>query len=189
MWNFIVEKAPWQRGFWERMVKCVKRCLKKSVSRASLSFEEMRTILIEVEATLNNRPMTYVYDHDEGISYPLTPATLIYGRNITTTPNDKQFEVVSTNQSLTRRQKYHKRLLNQLVNQWRTEYLTSLRELSKSKVYPSTNRKCPIDVGEIVILKSDKSARAFWNLAKVEELITSKDGVVRAARVRVVNQR
>ncbi len=57
-----------------------------------------------------------------------------------------------------------------------------------SLLYPSTNRKCPIDVGEIVILKSDKSARAFWNLAKVEELITSKDGVVRAARVRVVNQ-
>ncbi len=133
VWNFIVEKAPWQGGFWERMVKCVKRCLKKSVGRASLSFEEMRTILIEVEATLNNRPMTYVYDDDEGISYPLTPATLIYGRNIATTPNDKQFEVVSTNQSLTRRQKYHKRLLNQLVNQWRTEYLTSLRELSKSR--------------------------------------------------------
>ncbi len=37
-------------------------------------------------------------------------------------------------------------------------------------------------------MKSDKSARAFWNLAKVEELITSRDGVVRAARVRVVNQ-
>ena len=84
------------------MVKCVKRCLKKSVGRASFSFEEMRTILIEVEAGC------YIYDDDEGISYPLTPATLIYGRNIATMPNDKQFEVVSTNQSLTRWQKYHK---------------------------------------------------------------------------------
>ena len=74
------------------------------------------------------------------------------------------------------------------MNQWRTEYLTSLRESSKSTVYPSTNGKGPINVGEVVILKSDKSARAFWNLAKVEELITSKDGVVRAARVRVINQ-
>ena len=41
-WDFIVEKAPWQEGFWERMVKCVKRYLKKAVGRASLSYEEMR---------------------------------------------------------------------------------------------------------------------------------------------------
>ena len=39
-----------------------------------------------------------------------------------------------------------------------------------------------------MILKSDKSARAFWSLAKVEELLPSEDGVVRAAKVRVVNQ-
>ena len=99
-WNFIVEKAPWQGVFWERMVQCVKRCLKKTVGQASLSHEEMRTILIEVEATLNNRPITYVYDDEEGISYPLTPAALIYGRNIATTPNSRQFEFISTNQSL-----------------------------------------------------------------------------------------
>ena len=104
------------------MVQCVKQCLKKTVGRASLSHEEMRTILIEVEATLNNRPITYVCDDEEGISYPLTPAALIYGRNIATTPNSRQFEVISTNQSLTRRQKYHKRILNEFTDQWRKEF-------------------------------------------------------------------
>ena len=43
-------------------MKCVKRCLKKAVGRASLSYNEMRTNLIEIEATLNNRPLTYIYD-------------------------------------------------------------------------------------------------------------------------------
>ena len=85
----------------------MKRCLKKVVGRASLSFEEMRTVLIEIEATLNNRPLTYVYDDEQGISYPLTPSLLIYGRTIATTSNDKQFEIISTNQSLTWREKYH----------------------------------------------------------------------------------
>ncbi|XP_028404076.1 uncharacterized protein LOC114526748 [Dendronephthya gigantea] len=94
-WDFIVEKAPWQRGFWERMVKCVKRCLKKVIGHASLSFEEMSTLLIEVEATLNNRPITNVYNEEEGVSYLLTPAKLIYGRNIATTPKDQHFKIIS----------------------------------------------------------------------------------------------
>ena len=89
------------------MVRCVKRYLKKSIGRTSLTFEELRTILVEVEATLNNRPLTYMYDDEEGVSYPLTPADLIYGRRISSTVNDKHFEIVSTNQSLTKRAKYH----------------------------------------------------------------------------------
>ena len=183
-WDFIIEKAPWQGGIWERMVRSMKRCLKKTVGRASLSFEEMRTLLIEIEATLNNRPLTYVYDDEQGISYPLTPSALIYGRTIATTPNDKQLEIISTNQSLTRREKYHRRLLNQFTNQWRTEYLLSLRESSRAS---NGSDKRVIEIGDIVILKNDKSARAFWKLAKVEELIPSRDNVVRAARIRVVN--
>ncbi len=183
-WDFIIEKAPWQGGFWERMVGSMKRCLKKAVGRASLSFEEMRTVLTEIEATLNNRPLTYLYDDEQGISYPLTPSSLIYGRTIATTPNDRQFEINSTHQSLTRRQKYHKRLLNEFTNQWRKEYLQSLRESSRASKGSVDNM---IDVGDVVVLKDDKSTRVLWKLAKVEELIRSRDNVIRAAKVRVVN--
>ena len=72
------------------------------MGRAFLSFEEMRTLLIEIKGTLNNRPLTYVYDDEQGISYPLTPSSLIYGRTIATTASDKQYEIFSTNQALTR---------------------------------------------------------------------------------------
>ena len=80
---------------------------------------------------MNNRLLTYVYDDERGISHPLTPAALIYGRTVATTPNDKQFEIISTSQALTRRDKYHQRLLNQFTNQWRTEYVLNLRESSR----------------------------------------------------------
>ena len=30
-WQFIVEKAPWWGGYWERMVQSIKRCLKKTI--------------------------------------------------------------------------------------------------------------------------------------------------------------
>lgn len=184
-WEFITEKAPWHGGFWERLIKSVKRCLKKSIGRASLSFEELRTILIEIESTLNSRPLTYVYDDEEGILYPLTPSALIYGRRTTTTPNDNHYEIVSTNRSLTRRATYQRKILNEFTKQWRKEYLLSIRECAKSKT--SNLVEDSIAIGDIVILKDEGSARIFWKLAKVEELIRSKDNVVRSAKIRVLN--
>jgi len=66
-WRIIVEKAPWWGGYWERLVQSVKRCLRKTIGRSSLKFEELATILTEVESTLNNRPLTYLYGDDEGL--------------------------------------------------------------------------------------------------------------------------
>ena len=64
-----MERAPWLGGFWERLVRSVKRCLKKSVGRSLLTFEELRTLVVEIEATLNNRPLTYIYDDEEGLTH------------------------------------------------------------------------------------------------------------------------
>ena len=36
-WNFIVERAPWWGGFWERLVVSVKRPLKRIVGRSTLT--------------------------------------------------------------------------------------------------------------------------------------------------------
>ena len=106
-------------GFWERLVGSMKRCLKKTIGRSSLSFEELRTVLLEVEGTLNNRPLTYLYDEEEGVLQPLTPAELIYGRQIITTPNGRQFEVKSTARALTKQARYQFRILDQFTRQWR----------------------------------------------------------------------
>ena len=72
-WRFNVEAAPWWGGFFERMVKSVKLSLKKCLGNARLNFVELSTALVEVEAVLNSRPLTYVYDEMEE---PLTPSHL-----------------------------------------------------------------------------------------------------------------
>ena len=164
-------------------MRSVKRCLKKAIGLASLSFGELHTLLVEIEATLNNRPMTFVYDDEQSISYALTPSHLIYGRQISSVPNDKHYDIVSANHLLTKRAKYHQRVLNQFIKQWRTEYLLSLRESSKTNLKDSDNG--PMAVGDMVILRNDNTRRMFWKLAKVEELLPSSDGVVRSAKVRV----
>ncbi|CAB4014713.1 Hypothetical predicted protein [Paramuricea clavata] len=120
--------------------------------------------------------------HEVRISYALTPSHLIHGRQISSAPNDKHYEIISTNQSLTKRAKYLQRVLNQFIKQLRTEYLLNLRESSKS-IRPNSNVQ--IAVGDTVILRTDNTRRTFWKLAKVEMLLPSSDGTVRSAKVMV----
>ena len=86
-WCFIVEKAPWWGGFYERLVGSVKRCLKKIVGSAKLTLDELQTVVIEVEATLNSRPLMYSAADD--IQEPLTPAHLLTGHHLLGLPDSQ----------------------------------------------------------------------------------------------------
>ena len=89
-WRFNIARAPRWGGFFERMIKSVKQCLKKLIGNARLSFDEMLTILVEVEGTLNSRPLTY--DDDNPSEEVLTPSHLIHGRRIHSLPEVLQSE-------------------------------------------------------------------------------------------------
>ena len=151
-WKFIVEKAPWWEGYWERLVQSVKRCLKKTIGRSTLSFDELATVLVEIESTLNNRPPTYLYSDEECPSQAVTPADLIYGCKISRTASNQQYEVVSTAKSLTTRAKHQLRVLNTFMNQWQKDYLLSLQG-RRGLIQPTSNtrpvkeRSCYIEGG------------------------------------------
>ena len=84
-WQFITERAPWWGGFYERMIGLMKRRLKKTIGRASLNAVEFATMLTEIEATLNSRPLTYTYgDIDDGP--PLTPSHFLCGHRLLALP-------------------------------------------------------------------------------------------------------
>ncbi|GFV84848.1 integrase catalytic domain-containing protein [Trichonephila clavipes] len=79
-WKFIVERAPWWGGFYERLVKSVKDLLRKILGKALFTFEELATILVEIEYIVNSRPLTYVTD-DFSEPNPLTHLDFLqYGR-------------------------------------------------------------------------------------------------------------
>ena len=57
-WQFNVARAPWLGGIFERLTGLIKSCLIRVLGRAKISFKELKESLLDVEATLNNRPLT-----------------------------------------------------------------------------------------------------------------------------------
>ena len=66
-WKFIVELAPWMGGFYERLIGLVKRSLRKAIGKLCLTYDQLLTILKEVEAVVNSRPLVYIEDFIESL--------------------------------------------------------------------------------------------------------------------------
>ena len=99
--------SPWWGGVFERLVRSVKRCLKKMLGLAHLSYDELITALVEVEMVLNSRPLTVVSADD--LEDPLTPFHLIVGHRLRDAPDSQctepeEFELQSD--VATKRAKY-----------------------------------------------------------------------------------
>lgn len=68
-WYFIIELAPL---FYERQVGLVKRNLRKTLGRKSLTSIQLQTLFKEIEAVVNSRPLVYVGE-DINSSITITP--------------------------------------------------------------------------------------------------------------------
>ncbi|XP_066916600.1 uncharacterized protein [Clytia hemisphaerica] len=169
-WHFILEKSPWWGGFWERMVKLTKSSLKKTLGKVNVSFEGLHTILTEIEAVLNCRPLTYVGADDE--IECLTPSHLICGKRIISLPTG---QVVKT---LEESYQHVKKCFEDARERWYREYLTELRVHHK-KVKKFETPK----VGSLVLVKDENKKRQLWNVGKIENLIFGRKNVVRGALI------
>lgn len=54
-WNFIPPNAPHFGGIWEAGIKSIKFHLHRIIGTVALIFEELQTVLCEIEAILNSR--------------------------------------------------------------------------------------------------------------------------------------
>lgn len=170
-------------------MKQVKSCLKKTLGRSKLSFDELTTILVEVEAVLNSRPLTYLYSDD--VEEPLTPSHLVIGRRLLTLPvgplqiDDWDF---GDHLTATKRSRYLADRIQHFRRRWQREYLVELREFHRPKGKNVTLP--PVRINDVVILHDQgTSQRAFWKLARITDLIRGRDGKVRGARVLVAGKK
>lgn len=70
-WQFNLARSPWWGGFYERLIKEIKKTLHKTLGRSRLSYEAMESVVMDIEGNLNNHPLTYV--GAEGEEEVLTP--------------------------------------------------------------------------------------------------------------------
>jgi hypothetical protein len=78
-WKFNLARSPWWGGFYERLIKEIKKTLYKTLGKSHLSFEGMEQVVMDIEKNLNNRPLTYVESETE--SEVLTPNVIMWGGN------------------------------------------------------------------------------------------------------------
>ena len=71
-WKFIPKCAPHFGGLWKAVVKSMKTHLRRIVSSIKLTYEELTTVLAQVECCLNSRPLVALPSDDDGIE-SLTP--------------------------------------------------------------------------------------------------------------------
>ncbi|GBN70409.1 hypothetical protein AVEN_118910-1, partial [Araneus ventricosus] len=177
--KFIVERGAWWGGFYERLVKSVKECLRKVLGRALLSFEELSTILTEVEAVLNSRPLTYVYN-DLREPLPLQPVQFLnFARSDSTLPiNFKEIITAGSSKlSLIKRKKYQDLLVKQLWSKWKKQYIMDLRNAHALK-NPNPQRNMAID--DVVLIEGDNKSKLLWKLGRVIQVFPGRDGGVRS---------
>ena len=179
-WKFIVPKAAWWGGFYERIVGLMKTSMKKVMGNAMLSYFEFETLVIEIEGTLNNRPLTYVSsDCSDLDSSAITPSQLLLGRQ--GNDNSCSADLESNYRTTIKRLKFQSLLVNQYWKLFYKQYLLGLREhYTKSQRHSAYE----IAVGEVVHIY-DQGPRSRWRLALVSNLIKGRDGRIRAATVRL----
>ncbi|XP_035233684.1 uncharacterized protein LOC118205505 [Stegodyphus dumicola] len=172
-WKFIVERSAWWGGFWERMVQSVKALLKRILGKSSLTFRELETVITEVEAKLNFRPLTFTYS-DLGEPESLTPGHFLIGRQLLSLPQGSS-KLTSTKESLTRRFRHQQILVERIWRKWRQDYLMNLKSAHHSKL--AKTGTC-LKKGTIALVHEDKIPRLMGKMGIIMETFPGRDGKI-----------
>ncbi|XP_040078329.1 uncharacterized protein LOC115328510 [Ixodes scapularis] len=174
MWN--AEKGS---TIYKRQVRAVKVSLHKVLGRTSLNFEELTTVLTEVEAVVNSRPVTFI-STDANEREALTPAHFLMGHKLTNLPSHQiPEEDQASPENLARGWKYRNTIINQFWRRRGSEYLLELRSAHIAK---PNNSNC-IQTGDLVPLKDNRLPRHMCKICRVNETFPERDGKVRSCSI------
>lgn len=179
-WKFNLSRAPWWGGQFERLVGVFKSAFHKTVGNGTLNFDELSAIVLDVETSINGRPLDYVEDD---IQLPLlTPNSFMFLQP--TQPLELEPHHLQET-TLRKRARYLSKVKDSIWARWSKEYVRSLRE--KHRLLQQDKKTESPEVGDIVIIRGDEKNRNLWKLGKVVRLILGRDGEIRGAKVQTGN--
>ena len=176
-WRFIPPSAPHFGGLWEAGVKSMKAHLRRVAGPKRLTYEEFATLLVEIEAVLNSRPLGPLTGSLDDLD-ALTPAHFLLGRSAASIPRPYHPETDLSHRA-------HWELVQGMRDcfwsRWSREYLHTLQQRLKWE-RPRPN----LAVGDMVVVMDASLLRAngSWPLGRITAVHPGSDERVRAADVR-----
>ncbi|XP_046391496.1 uncharacterized protein LOC124159621 [Ischnura elegans] len=177
-WRFNPPAAPHFGGIWEAAVKSTKHHIRRVIGDTKLTFEELSTLLCQVEACLNSRPLIPLTD-DPTDNKALTPAHFLIHSASFIIPEPSLIDEIIP---VLKRWKIVQQMLQHFWQRWSREYLQSLQQRQKW-----THRTSQINIGDLVILRCENTPPAQWPLARIIHVYPGDDGLVRVVKVKFNN--
>ncbi|XP_072934850.1 uncharacterized protein [Epargyreus clarus] len=171
-WHFIPPRMPTCGGLWEAGVQSAKRHLTRVNKDTKLTYEEMATLLAQIEACLNSRPLCQVDNTTEDI---LTPGHFLVGEPLVSVP-DLNYE--GKNINLQTRWQLIQKLTQHFWHKWQAEYLNTLQQRHKWQRSHSSPA-----IGDIVIVKDEVLPPTKWLHGRIKYLHPGKDNLVRVVTI------
>nr|XP_055074008.1 uncharacterized protein LOC129453697 [Misgurnus anguillicaudatus] len=174
--HFNPPSAPHFGGVWEREIRSVKAALYTTLGSEMVSEEVLRTVLIEIEAILNSKPLGYVSADIADVD-PVTPNYLLMGRPDSSLPQ----VTYPVSELLGRRRWRHSQVLSDRF--WTAFIKYYLPELQARRKWH--NSATDIQPGMVVMVVDPQLPRSFWQIGKVVKVFPGADGRVRTAEVQI----
>lgn len=151
--------------------------LKREIGETALTESEWNTLLCQIEAVANSRPICEL-NNDPNDTTVLTPSHFL---NMVPTLMVPDEDLDDYKTSYMTRQLVQ-RLFQTFWNRWRYEYLHQLQARRKWATH-----SMDIKIGEIVTLKDENLPPGKWELARVIKKHTGSDGHTRVVDVKTKN--
>jgi len=175
--RFNTPLAPHQGGLWEAAVKSTKYHLHRIIGNRHLSHEEFGTLLVQVEAALNSRPITPM-SSDPSDCQALTPAHFLIGSPLHSVPEE---DLTDRKEYSLSRWQQGQRIFQEFWTRFHKEYLQTLQSRPKWLI-----QQPDVTPGTLVLVKESDEAFSShkWNLARVTQVFPGADGRVRVAEIK-----
>ena len=142
-WKFIPPRAPHFGGIWEAGIKSAKTHLKKILGNKILTYEELLTLLVQIEMVLNCRPLSSLTEEIDDLDV-LTPGHFLRGAPLNQLP---QPIINQPESNYLAHWELVKSMFNQFWVRWSQEYLHTLQQRAKW-VTPTSNLR----VNDMVVI-------------------------------------
>ncbi|XP_029673017.1 uncharacterized protein LOC115241409 [Formica exsecta] len=174
-WCFNPPAAPHFGGLWEAAVKSLKHHLRRVLGETMLTYEEMSTLLTQIEACLNSRPLQVLSDDPDDLAAQ-TPGHFLVGSALNALPEPSLLEAPIGR--LTRWQQLQ-RMRDHFWARWSQEYIHSL--LQRPKWWTKSD---DVRVGRLCLLRNDNTPPTRWPLARITRVHPGEDGQIRVVTIR-----